>query len=316
MSTYRVAITGHRPGHLREHGVDAAAAGGRMVDAGLAAAGRRGLSLEIRAGGALGIDRAVADAALAYRTQGAPVRLVIAIPFPPEIMGAKWPPAEQARLVAELAAADEVVGPLSSDYAVWAYAERNRALLDGADVLLACWTGDITGGTADAVRAALLERGIPARNEREGFARISPVEIVRDGRLRKLPANARFVFGSNTTGRHGAGAAKDAVTYFGAVERIGAGEVGQSYALPTVDYDGRGDFATNARPVSDTAFVHALGTLVEWAIDHPTTDYIMTDVGAGLAGLAPKLIAESWRSIGALPPNLVLTPAQRRFRRG
>lgn len=316
MSHYRVAVTGHRPGHLREQGVDAAAAGERMVDAALAAAGRRGLPLEIRAGGALGIDRAVADAALAWRAQGAPVRLVVAIPFPPEIMGAKWAPAEQARLVAELAAADEVVGPLSTDYAVWAYAERNRALLNGADVLLACWTGDITGGTADAVRAALIERGLPARNEREGFARISPVEIVRDGRLKKLPANARFVFGSNTAGRHGAGAAKDAVTFFGALERIGMGEVGQSYALPTVDYDGRGDFATNARPVSGAAFVHALGALVEWAIDHPTTDYIMTDVGTGLAGIDAALVTEAWRSLGDLPPNLVLTPAQRRLVRG
>jgi hypothetical protein len=316
MSTFRAAVTGHRPGHLREHRIDPALAGGRMVDAALAAAGRRGLPLEIRAGGALGIDRAVADAALGWRAQGAPVRLVVALPFPPEIMGAKWPPAEQARLVAEIAAADELIGPLSADYAVWAYAERNRALLAGADVLLACWTGDITGGTADAIRAALIERGIPARNEQTGFARISPVEIVRGGRLRKLPTNARFVFGSNTAGRHGAGAAKDAVTYFGAVERIGEGEVGQSYALPTVDYDGRGDFSTTARPVNSTAFTHALGTLVEWAIDHPTTDYIMTDVGTGLAGLAPELIAESWRALGDLPPNLVLTPAQRRLMRG
>ena len=105
------------------------------------------------------------------------------------------------------------------------------------------------------------------------------------------------------------------MTFFGAVERIGVGEVGQSYALPTVDYDGRGDFATNARPVSGVAFTHGLGTLVEWAIDHPTTDYIMTDVGAGLAGIAPELIVESWRALGDLPPNLVLTPAQRAARR-
>lgn len=315
MHHFRVAVTGHRPGHLRDHGIDAVLAGGRMVDAALAAAGRRGVALEIRAGGALGIDRAVADAALAWRASGAPVRLVVAIPFPPEIMGAKWPPTEQARLEAELAAADEVVGPLSPDYAVWAYAERNRALLDGADVLLACWTGDITGGTADAIRAALIERGLPARNEQTGFARISPVEIVRGGRLRKLPANARFVFGSNTAGRHGAGAAKDAVTYFGALERIGEGEVGQSYALPTVDYDGRGDFAAVSRPVSAEAFTRSLATLVEWALDHPTTDYIMTDVGTGLAGLAPETIVEAWRALGDLPPNLVLTPAQRRARR-
>jgi hypothetical protein len=316
MSIYRVAVTGHRPGHLREHGVDAAAAGARMVDAALAAAGRRRLPLEVRAGGALGIDRAVADAARARRDAGAPLHLVVAIPFPPEIMGAKWPPAEQARLVAELAAADAVIGPLSADYAVWAYAERNRALLDGADVLLACWTGDITGGTADAIRAAVLERGIPARNEREGFARISPVEIVRGGRLTKLPPNARFVFGSNTAGRHGAGAAKDAAAHFGAVEGVGEGLTGQAYALPTVAYDGRGAFATTSRPVSAEAFRAALGRLADEAHANPEIDYILTDVGTGLAGLDPETIRHAWHDLVVVPPNLVLTPAQRRANRG
>ena len=316
MSHFRVAVTGHRPGHLAAHGIDATKAGERMVDAALAAAARRGLPLEIRAGGALGIDRAVADAARAWRTSGAPVRLVVSIPFPPAIMAAKWPAGEQARLEAELAAADEVLGPVSTDYAVWAYAERNRSLLDGADVLLACWTGDITGGTADAVRAALLERGIPARNEREGFARISPVEIVRGGRLKKLPANARFVFGSNTAGRHGAGAARDAVTHFGAQEGVGEGETGQAYALPTVEYDGRGDFAATSRAVSAEAFAGSLRRLVDHASANQAIDYILTDVGAGLAGLEPAVIAAAWRALPDLPANLVLTPAQRQLRRG
>jgi hypothetical protein len=316
MSHFRVAVTGHRPGHLAEHRIDPVTAGERMVDAALAAAARRGLPLEVRAGDALGIDRAVADAARGWRTSGAPIRLVVAIPFPPAIMAAKWPPGEHARLEAELVAADEVVGPLAEEYLVWAYAERNRALLDGADVLLACWTGDTTGGTADAIRAALLERGLPARNEREGFARISPVEIVRGGRLKKLPANARFVFGSNTAGRHGAGAAKDAAQHFGAVEGVGEGETGQAYALPTVAYDGWGDFAASARPVAIDAFAASLQRLVDRAIDHPSVDYIMTDVGTGLAGLERSAIDAAYRTLGDLPANLVLTPSQRRARRG
>nr|DAT39777.1 MAG TPA: hypothetical protein [Caudoviricetes sp.] len=43
------------------------------------------------------------------------------------------------------------------------------------------------------------------------------------------------MFGSNPEGRHGAGAAKIAVTQFGAKYGIGEGLVGDSYALPTKD---------------------------------------------------------------------------------
>ena len=42
-----------------------------------------------------------------------------------------------------------------------------------------------------------------------------------------------FVFGSNLEGRHGAGAARDAATRFGAVYGQGEGLQGSAYALPT-----------------------------------------------------------------------------------
>ena len=314
--SYRVAITGHRPGHLRDHGVDAVRAGTRMVEAAIAAAARRGTPRELRVGGAIGIDRAVADAARAARDAGADLHLTIAIPFPVEIMGARWSAEDRDRLRAELAAADEVLGPVSETYAVWAYAERNRVLLDAADVLLACWTGDPTGGTADAIRGAVLERGIAARNEQQGFARISPVEVAKNGRLTKLPATARFVFGANTAGRHGAGAARDAATHFGAEEGVGEGPTGRAYALPTVDYDGRGNFSATSRPVSAAAFEAALARLVDYARAHPDEDLVCTDVGAGLAGLPSEQISAAWRALETLPANLLLTPAQRRARRG
>lgn len=44
-----------------------------------------------------------------------------------------------------------------------------------------------------------------------------------------------FVFGSNPEGRHGAGAAKYARMYFGAVYGQGEGLQGNSYAIPTKD---------------------------------------------------------------------------------
>lgn len=51
----------------------------------------------------------------------------------------------------------------------------------------------------------------------------------------ELPDNGIFVFGSNTQGRHGAGAAKTARNRFGAVYGIAAGFQGKSYAIITKD---------------------------------------------------------------------------------
>lgn len=50
--------------------------------------------------------------------------------------------------------------------------------------------------------------------------------------IKELKENQIFVFGSNPSGYHGAGAAKDAKA-FGAVTHIGRGLQGQTYALVT-----------------------------------------------------------------------------------
>ena len=70
-------------------------------------------------------------------------------------------------------------------------------------------------------------------------------------RLTSLPEGHIFVFGSNTEGDHGGGAAADAVRHFGAVMGQAAGLQGQSYAIPTVDYSRRGRPPAAARRTSD-----------------------------------------------------------------
>jgi hypothetical protein len=55
------------------------------------------------------------------------------------------------------------------------------------------------------------------------------------GRLKTLAPNQIFVFGSNTEGRHGAGSAKVAFKYFGAIYGQSQGIQGQSYAIITKD---------------------------------------------------------------------------------
>jgi hypothetical protein len=55
------------------------------------------------------------------------------------------------------------------------------------------------------------------------------------GKITSLSENQVFVFGSNTEGRHGAGAAKVAVDNFGAIYRQAEGPQGKSFAIITKD---------------------------------------------------------------------------------
>lgn len=55
------------------------------------------------------------------------------------------------------------------------------------------------------------------------------------GKITKLNTNQIFVFGSNTQGRHGKGAALDAVKNFGAIYGQSKGLQGKSYAIVTKD---------------------------------------------------------------------------------
>ena len=80
-------------------------------------------------------------------------------------------------------------------------------------------------------------------------------------------ANTIFVFGSNTEGRHGAGAAKVAREQFGAIYGQGQGLHGNSYALPTKDLrvkENRG-----IRSISKENIVKSIKKLYETARKHP-----------------------------------------------
>lgn len=55
------------------------------------------------------------------------------------------------------------------------------------------------------------------------------------GIITELPENGIFVFGSNTQGRHGKGAALLAKNKFGAIYGQAKGLQGQSYAIITKD---------------------------------------------------------------------------------
>lgn len=92
-----------------------------------------------------------------------------------------------------------------------------------------------------------------------------------------------FVFGSNLAGRHGAGAAKDAVRYWGAQRGVGHGPTGYAYAIPTKDANLR------SLPISTIgAFVK---TFLRYAASRPDLEFLITKVGCGLAGYTVQEIA-------------------------
>ena len=121
------------------------------------------------------------------------------------------------------------------------------------------------------------------------------------GSLRPPPPNIRrdmiFVFGSNTAGRHGAGAARTALLQHGAVYGQGEGHYGYSYALPTKEPVVRPRRA--GEPGIQTLPLVTIGMHVEkfirYARDHSELKFQVTQLGCGLAGLKPEWIAPMFK---------------------
>lgn len=94
-----------------------------------------------------------------------------------------------------------------------------------------------------------------------------------------------FVFGSNLSGIHGAGAAKYAHKERGAKWGVGEGPTGECYALPTK--------GLNITPMDFNQFVIHAHTFMRYAEKNPHLNFQMTQVGCGLAGFRPVLVATS-----------------------
>ncbi len=92
-----------------------------------------------------------------------------------------------------------------------------------------------------------------------------------------------FVFGSNLAGRHGKGAALYARQNFGAVQGVGHGRTGQSYAIPTKD--------ERIRTLPLTSIRHYVAIFVAYANLYPEMRFKVTAIGTGLAGYKHEDIA-------------------------
>lgn len=93
--------------------------------------------------------------------------------------------------------------------------------------------------------------------------------------ITKLGINEIFTFGSNEAGRHGKGAALQALK-FGAVYGKGVGLAGRTYAIPTKDKD------LKVLPLS---FIFMYVTqFIKFCSVNPKFKFLVTPIGTGLAG--------------------------------
>ena len=104
-----------------------------------------------------------------------------------------------------------------------------------------------------------------------------------DDDITSLEKNQVFVFGSNESGRHGKGAAKTAMKW-GAVYGHAEGLQGNTYALPTVN-------ASISKPLKITKIKVYVDNFLEVAKSRPDLEFLVTEVGCGLAGLSVKEVA-------------------------
>lgn len=99
--------------------------------------------------------------------------------------------------------------------------------------------------------------------------------------------DAYFVFGSNLSGYHGAGAARTAKVRYGAVQGVGEGITGKTYALPTVGY--------RISKMKTRIIETHVNRFLQFAAIHKDKGFMVTRVGCGLAGRHDSEIAPMFK---------------------
>lgn len=119
-----------------------------------------------------------------------------------------------------------------------------------------------------------------------------------------------FVFGSNTAGIHGAGAARAALLQHGAVMGKGVGHHGDSYAIPTKGQVKRLNSVSIGNTLPLKLIHEYVNDFITYARQHPELTFQVTQIGCGLAGLKAEWIAPMFQSA---PENCQFDLAWREF---
>ena len=121
--------------------------------------------------------------------------------------------------------------------------------------------------------------------------------------ITKLNSNEIFVFGSNEQGVHGKGAALLAKQLFGAINGVGVGISGNSYAIPTCTF-------SNNRIISLALdkIKNYVDDFIDYAKSNSFNIFYVTQIGCGLAGYKTKDIAPMF--IKALDIKNIILPIE------
>ena len=136
------------------------------------------------------------------------------------------------------------------------------------------------------------------------------------GTIDKLGPKEIFVFGSNTEGRHGLGAAKDAKTKFGAVQGTPAGLQGQSYGIVTknltegIVFNGEVYRTKGVRSVPLNIIGKQVQELAFFAKENPGLKFYMTKIGTENAGYTVAEIKDIFEKLKDILPDNVILPAE------
>lgn len=117
----------------------------------------------------------------------------------------------------------------------------------------------------------------PKHTIKEVAHRISADEI------KTLLPGQVFTFGSNEGGKHGKGAAKQALTW-GAKWGQATGLQGRTYGIPTKD-------KTVRRVLSIVEIKPYVDDFIAFAIQNPQLTFLVTEIGCGLSKMKPKDMA-------------------------
>lgn len=104
-----------------------------------------------------------------------------------------------------------------------------------------------------------------------------------------------FVFGSNLAGRHGKGAALYALKNKGAIYGQGKGLQGNSYAIPTKDF--------NIKTLPIEEIEKYVKEFLTFASNNTNLIFELTPIGCGLAGYQYSDIAPMFKNA---PSNIIL----------
>jgi uncharacterized protein YegL len=107
-------------------------------------------------------------------------------------------------------------------------------------------------------------------------------------RIDSLAVNEIFVFGSDISGNHSGGAARQAYERFGAVMGQAEGIQGKSYAIPTTG-------------VTTKEMAEAIRRFIKFADQHRSYHFLVTRIGCGHGGYTDDIMAKFFEPARHLP---------------